>query len=375
MLRGLFASRSRTVGVLLLVLTAGTGGALLTGVVGAPGVTDVENRFGAVNDSRTVVHTDLHLHNPNPVGVRLGGTTVNYTVAMNDVALARGGTSGVALPAGNSTTSLSTTMDNERVPAWWVSHVRADETTTVSVDARARFSSVGRSVPVSRERTVETDVIGQFRSTEDRPVRSDSPLAPDPVLVVRETDAAWGEVTAERTPIDTRFVVYNPNSSPYVLTEIGYEMTMNDVEVGSGSTERAHVIEPGAEETVDTTTAIRNDRLDEWWVSHLERNQVTDVRIDFYATAELPSGETVRLPLDALTYTTTVETDVFGTKNATAAGGDGGGAAGEGDGNASTGDDGDVNGTDGDDSDDSDDDGDEGGDGGLLGAVARPGGA
>ncbi|MFC7155349.1 LEA type 2 family protein [Halomarina halobia] len=318
MVRGLFTSRLRVVATIVLVLTGSVAGALVTGVVGAPSVAGVENRFGAVNESRTVVHTDLHVRNPNPIGVRFGGTTVNYTVAMNEVVLASGEKEGIGIESGNATLSFVTSMENERIPEWWVTHVRNGETTRVHVDARVRSSLLGRTFAVPQERTVETDVIGQFRSTEDRPVRADSPLAPDPVLIVRETDARWGAVTADRTPIETRFVVYNPNSSPYVLTEIGYEMTMNDVPVGSGASERAHVIEPGTEEAIDATTAIRNARLDEWWVSHLERNQVTDLRIDFYAKLELPSGATIRLPLDALTYTETIETDVFGTKNATA---------------------------------------------------------
>ena len=30
------------------------------------------------------------------------------------------------------------------------------------------------------------------------------------------------------------FVVYNPTLEPYVITELGYEITMNDVAVGEG---------------------------------------------------------------------------------------------------------------------------------------------
>ncbi|WP_254543814.1 LEA type 2 family protein [Halomarina pelagica] len=393
MVRELFASRLRVVAAVALVLAASVGGALVTGVVGAPSVTGVENRFGAVNESRTVVHTDLHVRNPNPIGVRLGGTTVNYTVAMNGVVLASGEKDGVHVESGNATLSFVTSMDNRRIPDWWVTHVRNGETTRVRVDARVHSSLLGRTFAVPQERTVETDVIGQFRSTEDRPVRADSPLAPDPVLIVRETDARWGAVTDERTPIETQFVVYNPNASPYVLTEIGYEVTMNDVPVGSGASERSHVIEPGTEEAIDATTAIRNARLDEWWVSHLERNQVTDLRIDFYATLELPSGATIRLPLDSLTYEKTIETDVFGTKdaadgaeaNASAEGGvnrttAGGSDAGEGDGDSSAATPSESNGSassaptdepdDGSSPTDDGTDGGDGDDGGLLSALS-----
>jgi hypothetical protein len=48
-------------------------------------------------------------------------------------------------------------------------------------------------------------------------------------------------------------------------------------------------------------------------VTHLERNQVTELRIDFDARLDL-AETTVSVPLDPLTYTETIETDIFGTK-------------------------------------------------------------
>jgi LEA14-like dessication related protein len=218
-------------------------------------------------------------------------------------------------------------MANERIPAWWVSHVRNDERTTVRIDASVHSSTLGRSVDLPQRRTVETDLIGQFRSTADRPVNADLPLVSDPVLVIRETDAQWGNVTDRRTPIDASMTVYNPKTVPYVVTEIGYNVTMNGVPVGNGTTDRAHAIPGRSERTVGTTVAIDNRRLDEWWVSHLRNDQVSELRIDFHATVRLPDGSTVRVPLDALTYTETIETDVFGTKNASSNGSTGSSAS------------------------------------------------
>jgi LEA14-like dessication related protein len=320
-LRGLlFGTKARTLATVLLLLVASVAGAYTLGLVGTPAVTDVENRFGSVDDEETTVRTDLVLSNPNPVGVSLGGASVAYTVSMNDVGMARGEREGLDLPAGRSDLGFTTRMDNDRIPAWWVTHVRNGERTEVRVDATVRSSTLGRSVDLTRTRTVETDIVEQFRSTEHRPVNADLPLVSDPVLVVRETDANWGTVTNRSTPIEMSFVVYNPKSVPYAVTEIGYNVTMNGVPVGNGTTETGTVLPPEEETTVPATTVIDNRRLDEWWVTHLENDQRTDLRIDFHATVDLPGGGTVRVPLDALTYTRTVETDIFGTKNASANG-------------------------------------------------------
>jgi LEA14-like dessication related protein len=310
----------------LLVVTASIGGAVALGVLGTPGVAAVENRFGPVDQETTVIETDLVVDNPNPVGVTLGDTTVNYTVGMNGVAIASGRKEGLDVDRGNTTLNFTTRMRNGKIPEWWVTHVRNDERTTLVVDATARTGLLGGlSVPFEERKEVETDVIGQFDSNETRPVSSSEapPVVPSPLLYVNSTSANWGEVTGEETPIDMTFTLYNPHLQPYAVSELGYEITMNGVEVGTGRTqEEPAIVIPGRTETaLDTRTVIRNPALDDWWVSHLQRDQVTDLRIDFYAILELPSGNTLRVPLDELTYEQRIETDVFGTKNASAGNG------------------------------------------------------
>lgn len=319
----LFGSRRRTAataaGVVVLLVVA----ALVVGVLGLPSVVGAENRFGPVNESTTVIETELRVDNPNPVGVSLGRTDVNYTVYMNDVPVASGQRRGVQAPRGESTLPFTTAMDNERIPAWWVSHVSADggpgrEQTVVTVDAGVTSPLLGgNTVQLQQQQRVNTSILAQFRSTEDRPVNAGLPLVSDPVLVIRETDAQWGTVTAEETPIDMRFVAYNPKRVPYVITEIGYEVTMNGVPVGSGTTEGPTTIPARSTETVRARTIIDNPSLDDWWVTHLQNDQVTQLRIDFEARLRLPSGNTVRVPLDPLTYERTIETDIFGNKNGT----------------------------------------------------------
>jgi LEA14-like dessication related protein len=309
------------VGAIVVVLLVGVGGgAVALGVVGTPSVTGVENHFGGVNETSTVVESDLQVSNPNPLGVTLGGLTVDYAVSMNDVQMAHGVKSGVDIERGNSTLPFSTTMRNEQIPAWWVSHIRNGESTTLTVDASIHSSLVDRTFGAPQvERSVETDIISEFNSTETRPVNAGAPLVSDPVLYINETSAQWGAVDESETPIAMDFTMYNPKSTPIPISEIGYTITMNNVTVGNGTTEQGYVIPARSERTVETQTVIENPTLDEWWVSHLQQNQRTDLEIDFYAKIEV-TGETVRVPLDAMTYTETIETDLFGTKDETAPG-------------------------------------------------------
>lgn len=311
-------STLRTAVTVVLALALVTGGAFALGWLGVPSVVATENVFGGVNETTTTVDTAVTVHNPNPVGVRFGGVRVNYTVSMNDIAMAHGRTAGVGLGTGNTTLRFESYLRNERIPAWWASHVRSGEETTVQVAADVRSGTLGRSahvVPVTR--TVSTNISGQFNSTENRPINAGLPLVSDPALVVSETRAHWGPTTDAETPLETAFVVHNPKATPVTFGSIGYDVSMNDVDVGEGESERAVVIPGGATRTVRASTVLENGKLDEWWVTHLERNQTTDLRIDFYARLSLGGGESVRVPLRGLTFEETIRTDIFGTKNAT----------------------------------------------------------
>jgi len=311
----LVASKLRIALVGLLVVGAAVGGAFALGVLGAPSVVAVDNTFGDVTEETTVIETDLVVANPNPIGIGLDGVAIDYTVSMNGIEMAHGERDGVAIEQGNSTIDLETALENEAIPPWWTSHVENDEETLIEIDATVSSELLGRSASFDRSHEIETDMLGAFNSEETRPVNADSPLASDPVLYINETRGEWGTVTDEETPIDMEFVVYNPNVEPYVITELGYDITMNDVEMGSGETEREYVIPSRSTETVALTTVLDNQRLDDWWVTHLDEevngHQVSDLRIEFYAVIELPTGDEITVPLDELTYEETIETDIF----------------------------------------------------------------
>lgn len=168
---------------------------------------------------------------------------------------------------------------------------------------------------VSQERTIETDLLSQFNSTETRPVDADQPLVSDPVLYINETRGAWdqGNLTQSETPLNLAFDVYNPKPYPYTIIKVGYTIRMNDVTVGEGETDRGYVLGPDEETTLDANTAIWNENLDRWWVTHLQRSQQTDLYIDFYLVLEA-GGEQFRVDLDSIDCQQEIETDIFGNK-------------------------------------------------------------
>jgi len=333
-----FGSKLRIAGTVVLALVVVVAAGFLLGVFGVPTVTGVGNQFGGVNNSTTTIETDLQVDNPNPVGVSLGGTSVNYTVFMNDVAIASGQKNGVQLDSGESSLNFTTFMQNEQIPRWWYTHVRGSgqsdvEQTNVLVDARVRSSLLGQTFELPQEKTVETDIIGGFDSDETTPVNADRPLVSDPVLYINSTSAEWDRdnLSPERTPINMTFTVYNPKPYPYAVTEIGYNITMNGVPVGEGGTQEEVIIPPGETRTIHARTVIDNERLDDWWVAHLQNDQVTQLRIDFSMVVDPDTGGAlgedageITVPLERVDYERTIETDIFGNKAESATDGDDG---------------------------------------------------
>ncbi|WP_323675216.1 LEA type 2 family protein [Halorubellus sp. PRR65] len=377
----LLGSVPRVVGTGALALVVAVGVAFAAGFLGVPAVNEFQNEFTDVNDSTTTIGSTIEVTNPNPVGASFLGVSGEYAIAMNDVRMANGSTGAIAMAPGNSTIDLETALDNDRIPDWWVSHVPNGEQTTVNVNATVDSDLLGRSVPVTQTRSIETDMLSSFNSTETRSVNSSSPLVSDPVLYVNETRAQWGEVTQERTGIVVDFYIYNPKDYAVPVSKLNYTIEMNEVRVGAGENTDEKVLEPNSLTRVRTVTYIRNENLDDWWVTHVERNQRTEVVIDFAASVEV-AGTELDIPLEGMTHRETIETDVFGTKGGGAPGNetddDGSDADGSDDGSndeATGGEDTTTAGedatTDDDGSTTNDDDGTTTDDGGVLPALAR----
>ncbi|ELZ85798.1 hypothetical protein C453_08283 [Haloferax elongans ATCC BAA-1513] len=312
--------RIRIVLVALLVVAGGIGGAYAMGIIGAPSVDGVDNRFAGVNETATIIETDVRVSNPNPISANLSGISVDYAVSMNGIRMADGSKDGVSIGQGTTAVPLRTALSNERIPDWWVSHIQNGEHTDLAVNATVTSSTLGQSFEAPEiTRSIDTDLLSAFNSTETREVNASAPVVSDPVLYINETRAEWGETTEEQTALDLTFVVHNPKSYPVAISELGYGISMNDVKVGNGTTESEYVIPPESTKTIEATTYIDNENLDDWWVTHIERNQTTDLRIEFDAKIDA-AGTTFSVPLDALTYEKTFETDIFGNKAASESG-------------------------------------------------------
>ncbi|WP_135824691.1 LEA type 2 family protein [Halorussus ruber] len=296
----------------LVVSAAGVGAAVSTGVVSLqpPAVESVENEWGEVTKDETQIRTTVVMDNPNKVGVP-GAASVTYDVTMNDVTMAEGSSGGLSLSPGRNEIALKTGIDNEKIPAWWASHINNGEETTLSVEPSAKVAFVSKGLP-SFDRTFETDMLSSFDSQSGQSVQ----VGNRTLLTVEETEASWGHATEDETPLRFAGTVHNPNSAPITFSKIGYEVSMNDVTVAEGTTEGGVEISANSTDTIRINSTLDNGKLDEWWVSHLNRGERTDLNVSVFAVVEGEEG-TQRVPLPFLSQRVAFETDILGGGTAT----------------------------------------------------------
>jgi len=319
--------------VVLLVLAA-------VGVVGAPSTGLVDRGdWGTVTDERTEVITTVWVDNPNPVSATLGNTlSVDYEVGMNGVVLAEGDRSDLAVPPGNTTHQLRTDLLNDRLPEWWVAFVRANETVELAVDATLTVDTpVAVSHDVTIERTMMDDATpvisalsssvnstsGTYTRSVDAGSLADSLDLPDiggdttvtAGYEVQRGWATWESVEPSETTARLHLLVHNPGDVPVPASPDGVAVTVdgNDVrlfEADSGAfTVRSvgpdAVIRPGETREVTMTVRMDNERVDEWFTSHVRADvgpgvEATTVSAGVQLVFELPGTDTrIRLPPDS----------------------------------------------------------------------------
>lgn len=305
------STASVTIALVVVLLLAAIAGVV---ALDRPRIESVDNDWGTVTQNQTEIETQVRISNPRLVNLAEPVFDLTYTVSLNDVQIAQNRVRSVQFSGGPETiVNVSTYANNDDIPEWWASHIQRNETTTVRVEPDGVIQPLGITLPMdsrTRTRTVRTDLLAPLQTDEPRRFRRFGRT----LLVVNSTDARWGNATVNRTVMHASATVTNPTPVPLPVIDIGYEIYMNGIKVGQSTENQRTVIPPGGTRTIETEAVIDNNKLDEWWVTHLRRNETTRLRVDFFATVDV-FGQRIRTPLDFLSYTRTFHTDFFGSAN------------------------------------------------------------
>ncbi|WP_231188412.1 LEA type 2 family protein [Haladaptatus sp. DYF46] len=326
--------------LLLAVLVLTASGYLVTGGQSVP-TPNVEIQdygdWGTVTDDRVEVVTTFWTNNPYPIGLTMGEFLhIHYSLTLNGVSIAEGSRSRIDFPEGNTSQTQTTYIQTDRLVSWWVRFLSDNETLDATVNGQVRITTpivnwtyrTTKSDTQFEDRTPILDSISRVvERTEGRYVTSRRiPISHRQVVVgaeVKDAWATWGRIDAKRTTLLIHYRIHNPSDTvPLAVDSTGLRMSlaMNDIELfhtGNGTlspntVNTTSLIRPGETRTVTFVVTMNNDRVGDWFRSHVQRGEQSDIDVRAYLVLDPHgTGETVRIPNDNATYHCRIQTAIL----------------------------------------------------------------
>jgi len=121
---------------------------------------------------------------------------------------------------------------------------------------------------------------------------------------VQSIQMSWGDVNDEYTEIVSNAEVSNPYPIAIPLSDVEVEIFMNGVLMGHGNAVGDTTISSPSD-TLTLSIKLINERLVDWWVSHIERGEETVMKIKTNLVFSI-FGYKLRIPIErSTTFQTT----------------------------------------------------------------------
>lgn len=305
------------------VLVAGLGLGVATGTIQAPtaGLVDM-GEWGNLTDDSIPVHTTIWVDNPNPVGLTFSSFTLEYGLDLQGIPIATGNLEELPLEPGNSTATITTEVITTNLPAWWVAHLQANETSQASLDLRLSSGLLPFDAPIEPPgigRSIQTDITARMEAamdaiegTYDGPTITILGLQEQPQIEVQEIQAAWGRVTRNTTTTDLTITIHNPNPYPIPTPAFTGDITLNDITMANWDASQARgltdtQIPPGESREVPFAIDLDNSEIDDWLHSHVDNGERTNGTITVSLLFEIGDVE-FTVPEDGMTCRFDIQT-------------------------------------------------------------------
>lgn len=276
-----------------------------------PEIGETNQAWGEVTDATTEIKTTATMDAPQQAINDLLTVTVNQEVKINNVSVASETATVSEIEAGTNRIQTTAGMDNSKVPRWWARHLNNGEqsevvtTPTGTIDVGfTKFDTQLRE----RRSTFDTNLLSGMNGERDE----DITIRGRKVVTFERINSEWGDVTPQTAPIDVTATVSNKQPTNVRLKDIHYTVRMNDVVLADKTAPNSYLIPPQATEQLPIQVKLDNQRMDEWWVTHLRNGEQSRLNVTVVATADTQIGS-IQQPIEALGQNRTVETDILNT--------------------------------------------------------------
>lgn len=273
-----------------------------------PRVQSFDSEFGEVDEDAITVDTSVVVTNPNPWPIPFG-LGIHYDVTLNEVTVVSGTESGVQISSGENTLDFTASFNNSQVPAWWVTHINNDETTTMTTSSSVSLGWLPMTITMpDQTEEIETDLLGELAQDDEMTVT----IGEHSLLVVEEQQATWGTANETVTPLTFTTEIENVHERPIDIVGTEYTIRMNNITVGSGNTDDGIHLDPGESGTFSVDATIDTQTMERWWMSHIQQGESTELHIETFAMAKR-DDELLRIPIAMYEQRSRFTTDILGT--------------------------------------------------------------
>ncbi len=272
-----------------------------------PELVEIRSGWGEVTHETSEVHTKIVINNPNRISISIGNLVLNYTIKMNGIPVAEGYKKGIKINHGLNVVELTTIINNSIIPEWFKTHVENGEETKIEiipeVSVDLKFLKLTPNIP-EFSHILKTNLLSSLNSREKIVVGSGGVT----LIEIRERRASWGKVIDNEVPLDISLLLYNPNLIPITIPRIEFNVRMNDIEMIVGESTDYIVLEPKKEKEIRLTAYLNSENLDDWWVSHINNGEFTEINAEIEMMFNIGSKE---LPMRVLDCVSILKTDIL----------------------------------------------------------------
>lgn len=311
-----------------------TGSAVFLGLTQKPSL-GVEDRgdWQNVNSENISVTSKAWINNPSKLTVNYTDVELQYRVLMNGVILVEGQRNQIQIKKGNQTKKVNSTLIQDRIPYWWASHVRNNETSQIQIPLTVKAGIGPATIPfhaVVYQDRIDTDLIGVINQAVNRTEGTYSygevaGYSTGPEIEIVEGSAEWGRTSTETTNLQLDLEVRNPNSYPLPVPGTAGNVEMNGVDMLAWSNEEARLIQspdddiiaPGETEEITFQIEMDNSKVDDWLTSHIRKDERTQGSLNMKLLFEIQDQQLTLPPGEGLQCGFRFQTNILEDQNST----------------------------------------------------------
>ena len=249
-----------------------------------PKIREVSLSWGNVAYDSTEIIADVSVYNPSPIPITL--KKVTFTLYMNNIKMVTGSSEGTVNLASFQETviRLVSTLNNSRIPDWFISHLKNGERTDVRLSGEVTFDLrlIELTRPFEQTLNITTSLLAGMNTNQAETLRI-GPVE----LTLKSLTSSWGKITPEEIEINHKAVIYNPNPYPIPITKLEYEIYMNNIRMGGGTTYNPVILGAEKDTVILFTTLLNDSLLDEWWITHIKNGEKTRITVEIYSVIEI----------------------------------------------------------------------------------------